>query len=159
MSTSQVEQALWELADANAGRLTPDLVLEAASDPDSPLHSYFTWDDAEAAHKRRLDEARTLIRAVKVEVKTKFFTLHAPAFVRDPRVPAEQQGYTSLGRLKSDEDMAREAVVSEFARAAAALNRARSVATALDLVEAIDELTDRVGILRDRVQTVQQAAA
>lgn len=48
------------------GRLTPDLVVNAARPADGPLHDRFTWDDSEAAERYRLDEARQLIRSVRV---------------------------------------------------------------------------------------------
>jgi hypothetical protein len=51
------------------GRLTPKLVLEEARDPEHPLHSRFTWDDAEAAEKYRLNQAHELIQSVKVSYR------------------------------------------------------------------------------------------
>lgn len=46
--------------------LTPEIVVEDASDPGSPLHTLFDWDDSSAAHKYRLVQARTLIRRVRI---------------------------------------------------------------------------------------------
>lgn len=46
------------------GELTPDDVLDDAKNPNSPLHSFFEWDDTEAARQHRLKQARGLIRAV-----------------------------------------------------------------------------------------------
>lgn len=48
------------------GKLTPDLVVNEARNPDSDLHEYFVWDDAEAAELHRLEQARALIRRVKI---------------------------------------------------------------------------------------------
>jgi hypothetical protein len=31
------------------GQISPEMVVEEARDPASPLHDYFTWDDEEAA--------------------------------------------------------------------------------------------------------------
>jgi len=44
------------------GTLTPEVVVEEASDPEHPLHHRFTWDDTEAARKWRLHEAGNLLR-------------------------------------------------------------------------------------------------
>lgn len=52
------------------GKLTPESVVEEATDSDSPLHAAFTWDDSEAARKHRLNEARALIRSVRIHVRT-----------------------------------------------------------------------------------------
>ena len=46
------------------GALTPVLIVEAASDPEHPLHSRFDWDDTSAGHKYRLEQAGTLLRVV-----------------------------------------------------------------------------------------------
>ena len=42
------------------GRVTPAAIVADAEEPSSPLHPYFTWDDAAAAGKYRLVEARNL---------------------------------------------------------------------------------------------------
>jgi hypothetical protein len=48
--------------------LTTEMVVEAAKDPVSPLHGFFTWDLAEAAAKQWLNEARRLIQSVRYVV-------------------------------------------------------------------------------------------
>ncbi len=66
-----------ELAELNAiaadhgGILTPEAVLLRAQDPDSALRHRFTWDDADAANLRRLDEARSLIMRVRVTIQAR----------------------------------------------------------------------------------------
>jgi len=47
------------------GSLTPHNVVQAATDPDHPLHTEFEWDNTIAGHKYRLDQARRLIRVVR----------------------------------------------------------------------------------------------
>jgi hypothetical protein len=51
---------------AEKGGLTPEGVVETATDPANPLHHAFEWDDSKAAHEHRLSQARGLIRAVVV---------------------------------------------------------------------------------------------
>lgn len=46
------------------GELTPEDILEDAKNGNSPLHSFFEWDDTAAAQQHRLQQARGLIRAV-----------------------------------------------------------------------------------------------
>lgn len=53
---------LSRIAEKNGGLLRPEDVVEEASDPRSPLHDQFDWDDTEAAQKWRLHQARNLIR-------------------------------------------------------------------------------------------------
>ncbi|MFP4066200.1 MAG: hypothetical protein ACLFS5_01745, partial [Spirochaetaceae bacterium] len=45
---------------------TPHGVLLLAEDEGTELHKCFTWDDAAAAHKYRLEEARKVLRSVIV---------------------------------------------------------------------------------------------
>ena len=48
------------------GLIQPERVVEVASDTSSPLHRHFEWDDSEAAHEYRLEQARRLIRSVTI---------------------------------------------------------------------------------------------
>lgn len=150
MTTPSVENAIRAIADAHSGRLTPDLVVEAARSKDSPLHSYFTWDVKKAANECWLYQARRLIRSVRVEVSTTQFDVRVPAYLRDPGAANDAQGYVSLGRLRTDDDLAREACVYEFGRASAALARAKAVATALGLDGEIEEVRGRIEQLSER---------
>jgi hypothetical protein len=48
------------------GALQSATIVEAASPEDAPLHPFFEWDDAAAAHAHRLDTARRLVRSIEV---------------------------------------------------------------------------------------------
>lgn len=144
--------AMRAIADANDGTLTPDLVIEAARDPASPLHSEFTWDRDEAAYERWRDQARALIGKVRIEIRTTEYSFEVPRYVRDPTVHARVQGYTSLDRLRRDREAAREAVMAEFVRASGALARAKHLAVALGLADEIEALRERVSELAERAQ-------
>ena len=58
--------ALAKIAEQQKGRLTPPAVVEAARDQRHPLHKHFEWDDQVAAEAYRLDQARVLIRSVRI---------------------------------------------------------------------------------------------
>lgn len=60
---------LVRLAKENGGKITAKLVLDSASDPTSPLHEFFDWDDESAANKYRLTQARTIIKCIQYDVK------------------------------------------------------------------------------------------
>lgn len=147
---------LTRLAKDNAGRLTPDNVVDAAQDEASPLHQCFEWDNDAAAHMFRVEQARHLIRSVRVDVTTSHHTVRVPAFVHDPACDRGEQGYVSIRQVASDEDKAREVVVAEFSRAASALKRARAVAMALGIEDQIDCISEQI---KRVVETVQEAAA
>lgn len=55
---------------AERGPVTARDVLEAAHSDNSPLHSYFEWDDAKAAELQRLGVAREMVKTVRVRVVT-----------------------------------------------------------------------------------------
>jgi hypothetical protein len=48
------------------GCLKPDDVVEESKPESAPLHSHFTWDDTEAGRQWRIEEARRIIRSVRV---------------------------------------------------------------------------------------------
>lgn len=60
-----LREELQRIYDAN-NQLTPELVVEEASSPDSKLHRYFEWDDTQAAKQYRFIQADNMIRRVKI---------------------------------------------------------------------------------------------
>lgn len=62
-ATSEIIDELRSIAAKHDGRLHAEEVVKAARPQNSPLHGKFTWDDTEAAHQYRLEQARHLIRA------------------------------------------------------------------------------------------------
>jgi len=134
------------------GKLTPDDVLAAAQDEASPPHELFEWDDTEAARLWRIEQARAVIRSVRVEIKTETKTVSTVFYVRDPSRESKSQGYVSLPKLRTDDELMREALAGEFGRAAANLNRAKSLAEALKLLAEVEEIAsvaERVERLKD----------
>lgn len=141
------------------GRLTPEAVVEDARDPDSPLHDRFDWDTDRNAYQHLLTQARQLIRSVEIVFRNTRTTLTCPMFVRDPTAGAREQGYVTLKSVRKEEDLAREVVVAEFARASHILRRAQNIATALGLDGEIGALIDNIKELRTRVELREEARA
>jgi hypothetical protein len=48
------------------GRVETEIVIEEARSEDSPIHEHFVWDDQEASHLYRKQQARHMINAVRV---------------------------------------------------------------------------------------------
>lgn len=138
------QEALQEIAAKHGGVLRPVDVVDTARDPKHVLHGIFEWDDSKAAHQHRLYQARDLIASVQYVYKVEQHTYRAPQWVHDPRL-TDKQGYVSLGKLRSDKDLAREAMTEEFQRAGAHLSRAHDLARVLKFKPAeIKRLSDRV---------------
>jgi hypothetical protein len=147
-----VRDRLSFIADRNEGRITPEMVVEDAKDPDSPLHGYFTWNVKKAAYDHWLYQARALIRSVTIVFRDEKTVVRVPAYLRDPEMESEDQGYISIKKLRTQEDRAREAVVAEFVRAAGILRRARDIASALNLAGEIDGLVEQIERVKAKVE-------
>ena len=60
-----------------------ELVVAEARDPENALHDRFDWNDATAAHERRLQVARTLLRlTVKVRLNARGLQVEVPERIR-----------------------------------------------------------------------------
>jgi len=121
------------------GSLAAALVVRE-SDPANPggvarsLAGVVGWGkpDAEAATLWREDQARAVIRSVTPElIQLGVFEVKAPFYVHDPAAGAKA-GYVPLASLKSGKEMAEDALQSEVERAVSALERAYSIALALE---------------------------
>lgn len=53
--------------------LTPESIVERATNVHSELHELFNWDDNSAAHQWRLQQARVLINEIRVIIEEKEF--------------------------------------------------------------------------------------
>lgn len=146
-----IEARINELAKLNGGRITPETVMRDAEDPTSPLHDSFEWDDEVAAYQHRLDQARALIRSVRIVVTTDTTVVKSVAYIRDPDMDEQEQGYVSVEVLKRSKRKAREAVRYEAERAYSAMQRARDVASALGLDDAVDAVIEDLEHLQERV--------
>jgi len=108
-----------ETIEKRDGALRPDVVVSEASDPESPLHGCFTWDDTEAARKHRESEARALIRSIRIEVRIKGQGKQTRRkwinVTVDEGEEETHRGYVSINRLGRNEE-ASEAVVAEAVR-------------------------------------------
>jgi hypothetical protein len=153
-----VAQEIAAVATAE-GVIAPEAVVQRAKDPSSPLHSYFDWRDASAAHAHRLSTARQLIRSVRVDIHNETRTIRAPFYVRQPEAHGRDQGYVSILQLRSSEDAARDALVSAFARAASALRNARDLAAVLGMVDELDQIEEQIADASRRISDGDEARA
>ena len=147
----EAEDEINRIAAEDDGRVTPERVVEVASDPDNPLHRLFDWNDSSAARKFRLDQARSLIRSVEVRITTETRTITSIAYIRDPSLGTDEAGYRAVCKVRDDADEAREAIVGEFQRAAAVLRRAKALAEVLGLGSEVESLMESIGAVQRRV--------
>lgn len=142
---------LAELEIKGGGNLTHEMVLADAQDPSSPLHDYFEWDDTKAAQAWRIEQARLLVRSVRVVINTERQVITTIGYVRNPDLPGDEPGYVSTARILNDKDRAREVLLLEFERVTAALRRARELAIAFGLEDDVDLLQLGVTMVRGKI--------
>ena len=104
---------MWSVGDEleriyeTRGRLDPEDVVHEATPEDHPLHGRFTWDDAIAGPLYRIEEARRLIRSVKLTIQVlehgKVTTARVRAF---PNIATEAgETYIPLAIVQQDPAM------------------------------------------------------
>lgn len=134
------------------GTITPDLVVSVAKDPHSVLHDFFEWDDQKAGAAFRLQQARQLITSVKINIVTENKMISAVSYVRDPRLPSDEQGYISVASLKTNKDLARDSIRLEFQRAYAHLHRAKTHAEILGMEDQVSSLLNSLEEIKEAVE-------
>lgn len=101
-----IRDALDKIAEADEqGTLRPEAIVEAARDPESPLHQCFTWDEERAAYSWQLHEARVLIRTYKVVIEQAPIPIRTRAYVSLKSARVARMGYTPIRRILSEPEM------------------------------------------------------
>lgn len=121
--------------------LTPETVVEAARDPRSPLHSQFEWDDGAAGEAYRLQQARALIKRVRVDVvRADQTVIHAPVFVRSPD---GGQGYALTQAVAVSAPDRRQVVLMALAQVRSIL-RNLAAAEVDEIIQHIDKVAEQL---------------
>lgn len=125
------------------GELTPEDILKDARNPNSPLHSFFEWDDGLAAEQHRLQQARGLIRAVVAvylpdEPQEKQVVIRAKAYthINEPTVPHYRETSHALSQKKTRQMVLQRA----WKELQGWRNRYKDLKEFADLIEVIDEV-------------------
>lgn len=149
---ADVRERLEELTKAHGGVLTPEVVVEDARNESSPLHKHFEWSEKKAAEAFRIEQARRLIREVKIQIVTESRRITTVAYIRNPDASAGEAGYVPTLSLRNNSDRAHVALVEEFARVRSALRRARDLAAVIGEEGAIDALLSEVASVSRRFE-------
>ncbi len=126
------DEALAEIKalEDRRGRLTPQEVVEAARAEASAIHGCFEWDDGKAAEAYRIEQARELIRRVKIEIVVEERSMKIVAYVRDPEKEVGDPGYQSV--LRVTKTSAAAMMRNELAAISADMERAVGLAYSKD---------------------------
>lgn len=68
IDAQQAGEALAKIEKDHNGRIEPEFVVDAAKDEKHALHGHFQWDDALAAVEYRRDQAREIIRSLRIDI-------------------------------------------------------------------------------------------
>lgn len=124
------------------GEITPEDILEDAKNDNSPLHSFFEWNDGDAAHQHRLQQARGLIRSVvAIYTHPDRPATRMKAYVH---IPDKEPHYREAGHamsVKKTRDMVLQRAWSEFQQWR---KRYESLKEFSDLFEVADEVGHKI---------------
>jgi hypothetical protein len=102
----EIKQAIVELVNER-GLIKPHQIVDAARSEDSVLHSYFCWDDTEAAEKWREEQARQLLKSIRLTVDTSP-PVSVRAFISLPTDRVSGEGYRRMEEVLNNDFMVRQ---------------------------------------------------
>lgn len=128
-----------KLASKNKEKeVTPDMVVNEAKNPKSPLHNCFDWNDSSAAAKWRKHTARLLLGSIVVEIIT-----NKPEKIRafvNIKHSEEKQFYYNIDTVMADEEKMNIVIAQAKAKLIAASNQLKSYERLKHIALKIDEL-------------------
>lgn len=137
----RIKRELQRLVDQHGGICTPEQVVEAARDEESPLHDQFDWDDSEAGHKWRVHQARNLLRLQVEIVKGSNETVRAfVSLTTDRKISG---GYRTLSDVREDEAMFQQMLDDAMAELRVFRRKYAALKALQPLFETIDEIETR----------------
>lgn len=146
----RIGEALAAIAADAGGELRPQTVWQRArADKNNPLHAHFEWDVQKAAEAHWTDQARTIIRCVRVldeeteQTEPAFLSVSARGGV----------SYRSLGDVKSSTDLQLAVLKSAERDLDAFERRYRDLSEVCDLVRAA---RSKVRKRREKMETEQE---
>lgn len=138
----KIGEALTALADEADGHLRPQAVVEAAKDEASPLHQHFEWDVQKAAEAHWLDQAREIIRLVRVIDDDDEEDAAPRAFLSIS--DTEGTSYRAYSEIMDSSDL-QHAVLKQAKRDLEAFRRRyRGLQAVCDLVKVAEDAVDEV---------------
>ncbi|WP_461455494.1 hypothetical protein [Metallibacterium sp.] len=143
-------EILAEIAAKNGGLLLPRKVWEEAKAKDHPLHDYFEWNDRLAGKRYRDEQARVLIRGVRISTESTRGVFRAPQWVRSPHVPRDEQGYQQISDIATVKAR-KEVLRQELDRCVGVLTRLSEIARVMGMHAELQRALQAIEMLRGRL--------
>jgi hypothetical protein len=148
--TMQMRRQALEACRDKQGRITPQAVWRAARDPKHILHREFPWDVRKAAEICWNEIAQRLIRECKITVTISEIRKILPCYVSDPRT--NESSYIATTLVARREELAEAVLLDEVSRIEGAVNRARDLAAAFNLVSEFERLLEDVVLIKEKIE-------
>ena len=137
-----IEQELKAIGDNGGGKILPSAVVNYARNPDTALHSHFTWDDGAAAQQHRLWQARQVLRVyVKLAVADNK-TVSVRAFVSLPSSRNQAGGYQPVLTVLKNDDLRAQMLEMAKGELRTFRNKYKTLSELADVFSAIADIID-----------------
>jgi hypothetical protein len=140
------------------GHIEPINVLEAARDINNILHEDFEWDDDIASEQYRIEQARRLIKFVRLPFKYGAQVVVAPYYVVDPHREPKTKRYLQTTIAARSRETVSKVMNDEFGRIVASINRARQLAAAFNQMELFDSFLSDIRQIAEKKRAESAAA-
>lgn len=109
----------WLTDLAESGHGTPEAIVLAARQPDSPAHDYFQWNDPTAADLYRRTQARRMARSILCRVRVAdgtyrdvraFYSVKVEVADRDHGQPKMTRVYVTKNQARDSEEFGRQII-------------------------------------------------
>jgi hypothetical protein len=146
---------LTKIEEENGG-LTPRMVVVEATNPRSPLHSQFEWDDTVAAINHRDEQARRLIRNIMVHVTIDDEVQDIRLFLNVSQ--DKKRSYRNISYVANDDDLKNQVVEQAHVELERWRNKWGQYRQLRDLVDSIAGVQEEITYARASIRTEQSAA-
>ena len=142
--------------ETDNGKLTPRMVVEKASNPLSPLHTQFEWNDTAAATKYREDQARRLIRNIMVRVTVDDEQQDVRFFLNVSQ--GKDRSYRNISYISNDADLQLQVVQQAHAELERWRTKWGQYRQLHDFVDAIANVQEETTYVRASIKTESSEA-
>lgn len=126
-------------ADSELPQLQPQIVVDESKPEEAPLHPVFEWDDELAANNYRVEQARNLVRAIRIVDETGKQE-NPPVWVAVTIPETQERAYVETTKAWSQKDMRTEVLADAVKQLRGLQSRYRHLSELSEVFEAIDRL-------------------
>jgi hypothetical protein len=132
---------LERISKRHGGELRPEEVVEESREPEAPLHPVFEWDDERAAELHRQEQARGLIRSVRVVYQdADDQPSQRIAYISVRTDPDSDRSYVSATRVMEEPELKNQAIADAISLLRGVQRRYRELTELEAVWEAIDDV-------------------